>query len=249
MGAPVAPRRSPRRQARLRPSATACASQNSRQGVRPKSTPSRRGIDRCKSLKALGIRPRCRRNRVGQSFHRWYENGTGRYSKKDPLLDPFRRSLLGPIYAPVIPLREFGEMVADLEANHYAYANGNPFGSSDPLGLRRKNCQKEGCDMVPNFLENKRRRARCECHDACYGLLGCTASSWFHTIANCLVPPIPRKPCDQCNRFVTRCFFRSFFRLNTKCPWEIPLPEELYCQNPEPPIVPPTPPLSPPRVF
>jgi len=63
----------------------ACASQNSRQGVRPKSAASRRGISRCKSLNALGRQPRRRRNRVGQSFPRWYQSRTGRYTRGDPV--------------------------------------------------------------------------------------------------------------------------------------------------------------------
>jgi hypothetical protein len=118
VGAPVAPRRSPRRQVRPRPSATACASQNSRQGVRPKSAPSRRGISRCKSLKALWMRPRRRRDRVGQSFHRWYEAATGRYTRTDPL-------------------------GSDGDPHPYFYAGANPLAFVDPWGLRyiNRSCQ------------------------------------------------------------------------------------------------------------
>jgi len=91
----------------------ACASQNSHQGVRPKSAPSRRGISRCKSLIALGIQPRRRRNRVEQSFHRWYENGTGRYSRPEAEWDGDFKNV-----------------------NHYLYAIGNPVNFWDPDGRR-----------------------------------------------------------------------------------------------------------------
>jgi hypothetical protein len=87
----------------------ACASQNSPQGVRPKPTFSRRGISRCKSLKAPGMRPRRRRNRVGQSFHRWYGPKIARYTTTD----------------------SFG-LSAGL--NLYQYARGNPLVFQDPDG-------------------------------------------------------------------------------------------------------------------
>jgi hypothetical protein len=186
---------------------------------------------------------------LSYNVYRWYEAELGRYVRKDPLVDPFRRSLLGPTYSAAIPGRELAELAGDLEANHYAYAADNPLDSSDPLGLKRKNCQREGCDMVPNFLENRRRRACCVCHDGCYAQFTCKATSWFRTIVTCLVPVIPKKPCDRCNRFVTRCFARSLILLNTACPWTVPPPEELYCKNPEPPVIPITPPLTPARSF
>lgn len=111
MSAPVAPRRSPRRQARPRLSATACASQNSRQGGRPKSAPARRGISRCKSLRPGGIRRRQRRNRVGPSFHRWYEADIGSYTRPDPA----------------------GLIRSNLDL--YGYALRNPVRFVDPYGL------------------------------------------------------------------------------------------------------------------
>lgn len=57
--------------------AGASGHRTSRERSAAKSTPSRWGISLCKSLNALGLQPRQRRNRVGQSFHLWYEVGTG----------------------------------------------------------------------------------------------------------------------------------------------------------------------------
>jgi YD repeat-containing protein len=181
------------------------------------------------------------------NVHRWFEPATGRYTKLDPLLDPLRRSVLGPVYQETIPKYQLGAIVAKLDSNHYAYVDQDPIGSSDYLGLQR-NCQNQGCDMVPNWLENNRRRACCVCHDTCFFINNCGVGSWFHTILTCLVPVIRRTPCDGCNRFVTRCFGRSLFGWDTECPWQAPPPEQLYCQNPEPPVVPPVP-IPPPSLW
>ena len=48
---------------------------------------SHRGARCRKSQKALGIESGVRRIRVGPLFHRWYEQGTGRYGRADPSLD------------------------------------------------------------------------------------------------------------------------------------------------------------------
>jgi RHS repeat-associated protein len=185
---------------------------------------------------------------VYYNVHRWYEPQTGRYSQRDPLWDPFRRSVLGPRYQPNVPQVEFAAIVANFEGNHYAYVDQDPVGFSDPLGLQRANCQNRGCDMVPDFLENRRRTACCECHDACYYTNTCGIGSWLHTIMGCLVPVVRRTPCDGCNRFVVRCFARSFIGWDTACPFAMVPPEIMHCENPEPPVIPPVPP-PPPRTW
>ena len=77
---------------------------------------SRRGIDRCKSLKAPGIPARRGGSCVRPLFHRWYQPGTGRYTRIDPL------------------------GIRQGEENPYLYGQGNPLTFIDSLGLVAWRC-------------------------------------------------------------------------------------------------------------
>lgn len=74
-----------------------------------------RASSRRKSQNAPGLRPPVRRSRVGQLFHRWYAPGITKYRRPDPLArggDP----------------------------HPYLYAQANPLGLIDPLGLVSWRC-------------------------------------------------------------------------------------------------------------
>ena len=59
------------------------------------------------------MRAGLRRNRVGDSCHRWYEQQTGRYTQPDPARSPYRL----------------------VDINPYVYVEGNPLVRTDPEGL------------------------------------------------------------------------------------------------------------------
>ena len=110
---PAATRASVARRRRLR---GACASQNSRQGVRRKSTLSRRRASRRKPWTALRVRPRVRRNGGGELFHRWYQPELGTYTRTDPLT------------------------LFPRESGAYGYSRDNPLRYVDLLGLTTWHC-------------------------------------------------------------------------------------------------------------
>ncbi len=76
---------------------------------------SHRGVKRRKSKKARWMRREVRQSRVGSLFHRWYEAGTGRYGRADPV------GRLG-------------------EPHPYAYARSNPAIFADFLGQKSRTC-------------------------------------------------------------------------------------------------------------
>jgi hypothetical protein len=93
---------------------------NSRQGVSGFSAALRRGWRSAKSKQAPGLRARAVGGGVGEFCFRWYESGTGRYTRPDPLdriPTAFRlRAILPP-------------------DNLYGYALQRPLMLTDPLGL------------------------------------------------------------------------------------------------------------------
>ncbi len=104
----------------------------------------RRASSRRKSQKALGIRPRVRRDRVGPLFHRWYQAEAGKYTKPDPLGDlPVTEPLLSPAIDP--------ELFSPL----YTYVGNNPTNYIDPLGLLRfKGCTTDQENVIgPAFKD------------------------------------------------------------------------------------------------
>lgn len=93
------------------------------------------------------MRPRVRRDRGGQLFHRWYQPGTGRYSRPDPI-------------------KSLGGMNNWLyEPNVYVYVSNNPTQLIDPLGLYgtndcsyyTKRCEECGggyyCKLAPRACD------------------------------------------------------------------------------------------------
>lgn len=183
------------------------------------------------------------------NVHRWYEDGTGRYSRSDPVLDDYRGVLLSPPVSSVIPKRKLATLAAEADVNHYSFADQNPILFTDPFGLRRVRlpgvewqppedqnppAQSEGCDCVNEFFENRWTLSCCECHDACYFQNNCSAGSWGGTVLRLVVPFIPDRPCDSCNKWAMSCFAAApgpvpeF--LSPKCPW--PIPDNMFGQKP-----------------
>lgn len=101
------------------------------------------------------MRPRLRRDRIEQHFHRWYSPGTGRYTRPDPL------GLVNPnTFSPSSALGSRLEMV-------YGYAEMNPLLRIDAMGLRSRVCCREIPWIPGNYrhcfiqIERDGKTARC----------------------------------------------------------------------------------------
>ena len=137
------------------------------------------------------------------NWHRYYDPKIGRYVSSDPI------GLRGGL-------------------NTYAYADNDPLGSVDPLGLRGTTGSWAGGssggwggggwtgNLLPGSQDQDRictlpgriggaaNSSRCirQCclmHDLCYQANGCNASSWF------LTGPLPVSRCAACNMYAVVC--------------------------------------------
>jgi hypothetical protein len=52
----------------------------------------------------------------------------------------------------------------------------------------------------------------CECHDACFWWNTCSWKSWGYTVVHLLLPSLPDRPCDDCNRSALACAGRLLVR-------------------------------------
>lgn len=86
---------------------------NSLPGLRPRNRATHRGVTLAKSKRAPSLRVRVRPEGVGDSCHRWYETGTGRYLGVDPLSTSYMT-----------------------EDRVYTYAGSRPLMFQDSLGLK-----------------------------------------------------------------------------------------------------------------
>ncbi len=151
----------------------------------------------------------------------------------------------------VIPETEHALLVAEADVNHYGYVEQNPTTFGDPLGLLRMRSprgeewirvprprsppQRKGCDCVNRVFENLWTLDCCECHDSCYFQSGCGSGSWGHTLLTIVIPLVPDRPCDTCNKWAVSCFagtpppgVRAVTR--PRCPW--PMTRDIHGEPP-----------------
>jgi RHS repeat-associated protein len=107
------------------------------------------------------------------NIFRWYRSGWGRYAQADPI---------------------------DLDGgiNLFAYALGNPWALTDPLGL-----DTAGCDQFLGKLENPCEKECCAAHDKCSDDNNCTSRSWGDK-PNC--GGDQTAGCKKCNSDALKCF-------------------------------------------
>jgi RHS repeat-associated protein len=135
------------------------------------------------------------------NVHRWYQPGTGRYSQLDPIGTQVPALILGRLPG-VAPRMTVVWLASTWDYHPYRYGKSSPAVFTDPLGL---GVQRPGCDSVNECFETPGMEQCCECHDACYWWNDCSATSWGYTVIHILLPFLPDRPCDGCNRSALAC--------------------------------------------